>query len=271
MGDSIPGVDRRALFKAALGSASVALVASSAEAAMSAAYPPDVNRKFFADGRVHPFPGNTIICHLPQQGRQSGPFYSLLDIYRDAPNHQFIRKIALLPPSSYHMTVFGGANDRPRVAKSWPADLPLGIPLDQCTSVLQERLAAAKVGCRLPIRMKVDPQQRPVNGQALTMLLLPFDDSEIEKLHRLRREIAAATSLPISAPDDYRFHVTIGYSIAWLTASEDAEMRRVFAGWAARVAAQSPVFELGAPEFCSFGDMYAYHRLSFIDGGTATN
>src|SRR3546814_10770713 len=52
------------------------------------------------------------------------PIYALLDIYREAPAHPFVRKITLLPPSSYHMTIFGGANDKPRERKSWPADLP---------------------------------------------------------------------------------------------------------------------------------------------------
>src|SRR3546814_19742624 len=84
-------------------------------------FPPDVGSKFYADGRVHPFPGNTVICHVPQQGEHSGCFNALLDIYREAPAHPFVRKITLLPPSSYHMAIFGGANDKPREPKHWPA------------------------------------------------------------------------------------------------------------------------------------------------------
>src|SRR3546814_1123827 len=56
-------------------------------------FPPDVGSKFYADGRVHPFPGNTVICHVPQQGEHSGCFNALLDIYREAPAHPFVRKI----------------------------------------------------------------------------------------------------------------------------------------------------------------------------------
>src|SRR3546814_7288625 len=97
-------------------------------------FPPDVGSKFYADGRVHPFPGNTVICHVPQQGEHSGCFNALLDIYREAPAHPFVRKITLLPPSSYHMTIFGGANDKPRERKSWPADLPIDMPIERCRS-----------------------------------------------------------------------------------------------------------------------------------------
>src|SRR3546814_17263670 len=48
-------------------------------------FPPDVGSKFYADGRVHPFPGNTVICHVPQQGEHSGCFNALVDLHREAP------------------------------------------------------------------------------------------------------------------------------------------------------------------------------------------
>lgn len=82
--------------------------------AKASPFPPDVGSKFDADGRVRPFAGNTVVCHLPQQGEHADAFEAMLDIYREAPSHPFMRKVALLPPSSYHMTVMGGANDTPR-------------------------------------------------------------------------------------------------------------------------------------------------------------
>ena len=249
------------------------LMAAGATAAVSApalaqtsrsAYPPDVGFKFFADGRVHPFPGNTVICHVPQQGEDSACFDALLDIYREAPSHRFVRKVALLPPSSYHMTVFGGANDKPRKAQSWPADLPLDMPIERCNTILAERLKAARISCPLPIRMKVDPSQDPTNGAPLTLRLLPADSGERDKLTQVRRRIADVTKVPISRPDTYRFHISLGYFIAWLTPAEEIEFTRTFNRWAGQLAAKSPVITLGAPEFCTFEDMYAFHRVLFL-------
>ncbi|TZG25694.1 DUF1868 domain-containing protein [Sphingomonas montanisoli] len=228
-------------------------------------YPPDVGSKFYADGRVHPFAGNTLICHVPQQGEHSGCFDALLDIYREAPSHPFVRKIALLPPSSYHMTIFGGANDKPRERKSWPGDLPLTMPIERCTKILAERLKASRLKCELPIRMKVDPSQDPTNGAPLTLRLLPFDEAERSKLADLRTAISDVTKVPIPTPDTYRFHISLGYFVAWLTAAEQVTFARTFNRWAQQLASKSPMITLGAPEFCSFDDMFAFHRIMYLD------
>lgn len=227
-------------------------------------HPPDVGSKFYADGRVHRFPGNTVICHVPQQGEDSACFDALLDIYREAPAHPFVRKIALLPPSSYHMTIVGGANDKPRERKSWPADLPIDMSIARCTEILAGRLRAARLECRLPIKMKVDPSQDPTNGAPLTLRLLPADEAERSKLSNLRRAISDVTKIPISSPDTYRFHISLGYFVEWLTAAEQAAFARTFNRWAQQLALKSPVIALGAPEFCSFDDMFAFHRIMYL-------
>ena len=248
----------------AAGATTAAVGAPTMARTSRSAYPPDVGSKFFADGRVHPFPGNTVICHVPQQGQDSGCFDALLDIYREAPSHRFIRKVALLPPSSYHMTVFGGANDKPRKQQSWPADLPIDMPIERCNAILAERLKAARITCQLPIRMKVDPSQDPTNGAPLTLRLLPADGAELEKLTQLRRMIADATKVPLPLPETYRFHISLGYFIGWLSPAEEIEFAGTFNRWAGQLAAKAPVIKFGAPEFCTFDDMYAFHRVMFL-------
>jgi hypothetical protein len=262
MDRSGPTTDRRQFLGGAAGGALLALGARADAARPS--FPPDVGSKFYSDGRVHRFAGNTVICHLPQQGPDAACFDALMDVYRDAPRHGFIRKVALLPPSSYHMTVFGGANDRPRVAASWPSDLALDASMEACNMLVAERLRAVPIDCPLPIRMKVDPAQDPTNGRPLTMRLLPLDQAEQAKLGSVRRQIAAATKIPLPATDAYRFHISIGYSIGWLDAGEEAEFVRVFTNWCRQVAARAPVIQFGAPEFCTFEDMYAFHRRMFL-------
>lgn len=259
-----PITDRRQFLGLAAGGASLVLGSSMKADAARPAFPPDVGSKFYGDGRVHSFPGNTVICHLPQQGPDAGCFDALMDVYRDAPRHRFVKKVALLPPSSYHMTVFGGANDHPRLPASWPSDLPLDAAMEACNRLVADRLRATRIECPLPVRMKVDPAQDPTNGRPLTMRLLPFDDAEHAKLRSVRQQISSATKIPLPATDLYRFHVSIGYSIGWLDANEEAEFVQVFSQWCRQVAARAPVIDLGAPEFCTFEDMYAFHRLMFL-------
>lgn len=256
---------RRGLLKwGAVAGAALTVTAPARLAARQAAYPPDVGRKFSIDGRVLPFAGNTVICHLPQQGEHSAAFDAMLDIYREVPAHRFARKIALLPPSSYHMTVFGGANDRPRTRDSWPADLPLDMPIAECSRLLAERLKGANLHLALPIRMRIDLDQHPTNGKPLTFLLQPADSDERTKLARLREKLGDL--LNIHAPDAaaYRFHMSLGYPIAWFDAAEMRALEQAWLRWVHAIAAKSPVIALGAPEYCTFSDMFAFKRQLFL-------
>jgi hypothetical protein len=238
----------------------LALARSQDQGRAQAEFPPDIGRKFYPDGRVQRFDGNTVICHLDQQGPNATLFNALLDIYREAPAHQFMDKVTLLPPSSYHMTIFGAANDQDRRPGAWPADLPLDMPMTECDRILGERLRGFRLECDLPFRMKVDLSE-PVPGERpLTLRLLPYDDAENAKLRRLRDRLAETLAIRTPSHDAYRFHVTLGYLIRWLTQDEQAVFRDTLATWRHRVALACPVLELGAPEYCTLKDMFAFSR-----------
>jgi hypothetical protein len=229
------------------------------------AFPPDVGKKFDAEGRVMPFVGNTIICHLPQQGPGSEFFDGLLDIYRALPRQVFSGKITPLPPSSYHMTIFGGANDPYRQPGLWPADLPLDLPIAECGRILGERLKAFDLECALPIRMRIDRAEPPASERPLTIRLEPLDAAETIKLRRLRARLSKVLGIAIQEPDAYRFHVTLAYLWRWLTPDEDRAFRASLAGWRARLAKACPVLERGAPEYCLLDDMFAFKRQFYLD------
>jgi hypothetical protein len=226
--------------------------------------PPDVGRKFNADGDVVQFAGNTVICHLEQQGEKAACFNALLDIYRDAISHPFMRKVTLLPPSSYHMTVFGAANNAERVAGLWPRNVPLDLPIAECHKIIADRLRTFKTNVSLPIKMRVDlaepgPEERP-----LTLRLLPLDEAENKRLRMLRDRLSDATGVRTPGHDAYRFHITLGYLFEWLEPSENEAFRSTLRQWCEMVATRVPVIELGAPEFCTFEDMFAFHRQFYL-------
>ncbi len=228
--------------------------------------PPDVGRKFFADGRVMPFAGNTIICHLPQQGSDSAPFDALLDIYRALPTRSWARKVAVLPPSSYHTTIIGGANDKERRRPLWPADLPLDMPMAECDRILGERLRAFRLGSEAgPYRMRVNPAAPSAKEGPLTMRLLPFDEAEERKLRRLRDRLAIVLGIQDAGHDSYGFHITLAYQIAALTSAEDAAWRADLAQWKQQIIARAPVITLGAPEYCLLADMFAFKRQFYLE------
>ncbi len=227
--------------------------------------PPDVGRKFAVDGRVIPFVGNTIICHLPQQGEHSEAFDALLDIYRDMPAEGWIRKVTATPPSSYHMTVFGGADDKERHYPLWPAGMPLDLPMERCNQILAERLKGFRLGADVPpYRMRVNLEEPPAQETPLTIRLLPADASTEHRLRHLRDQLSIVTGIRDIDHDTYRFHITLGYQFQPLTDEEHQAYRAALARWKADLVRKVPIITLGPPEYCVLEDMFAFKRQFYL-------
>jgi hypothetical protein len=220
--------------------------------------PDDVGRKFFANGRVRPFAGNTIICHIPQQGEGFTAFDSLVDIYRDLPTRSFSRKVAVLPTSSYHMTIFSGADDQSREGAGWPSDIPRSTSIEECNAIFAQRLEAFRTECQTPIRMTLD--EAATQPELITLRLKPINDAENLKLRRFRDRLADFLKIRTPSHDSYRFHITIGYQLDWLTAAELAEFVEAVREWKSNIMKRAGEFTLGTPEYCEFKDMYSFER-----------
>lgn len=253
-----------------LGLAAATAAASMAGAAFarshtdSDAISPTAGDKFYADGRVRPFAGNTIICHLAQQGEAAAAFRALLDIYRTAPGMDFMRKITLLPPSSYHMTVFSGANDAQRMPGLWPRAVPLDAPMAECDRRVGAMLRDFALETTLPIRMVVDPAEPPTDDMPFKIRLVGADSGEEHKLRRLRDRLSDCLGIRAPTHDAYYFHISVGYLIQPFTPAERTAFLARQAAWRAMVRDAAPVIALGAPEYCTFKDMFAFDRQFFL-------
>jgi hypothetical protein len=256
--------NRRDLLK--LAAASTAYLAgggaAEAEIAHATPVPADVGRKFFANGRVRPFAGNTIICHAPQQGDNAGYFNALLDIYRDAVVLPYAKKIALTPPSSYHVTIFGGANDQERRPGLWPKAVPLDAGMTACNAWVAQKLKALSLDCALPLRFKIDLD--PPHEAPFVLRLLPVDAQEDAKLRRLIARLSATLGITPPGIDTYQFHTTLGYSLQWLDDNEDRDFQGRMTAWRGAINRQCPEIPFGAPEYCLLDDMYAFHRQFYL-------
>lgn len=254
-------VARRDLFAA--GGAALLFTATPAVARIAPAVE-GTGRKFFPDGRVHPFAGNTIVCHLDQQGPNSASFNQLLNYYRQFPVKSYFDKIAPLPPSSYHMTVFGGANNTDRGADKWPSGISPAVSMEECNRVVGERVTAAAVGPVSPISMRVDPADSGYDGNTLRIPLLPADEAEAQKLRNLRDRLSSAIGIRSPKHESYQFHITLGYLLRTFSRNELRDAEQDMRRWKAELATRVPVIELGQPEYCIFEDMFAFHRQFFI-------
>ena len=91
-------------------------------------YAPAVGNKFYEDGTVRQFPGNTIICFAdPQSQAFQEAEWAQQQLLRES----YADKFAILPPSSFHMTVLDLICDQVRETEKWSSHLSLDAPLEE--------------------------------------------------------------------------------------------------------------------------------------------
>lgn len=210
-------------------------------------------RKFASDGKVQHFPGNTVLCRIPQP---SGTFAELNRAYGALRAEFGLEHFTWLPPNSYHMTVFDGVTDAFRRPGDWPQTLPLNATMTVCNRYVGERLRKLDLGTTLPLRMAIDDPDP--SGISAAITLRPIDSAENHRLRELRDRISAAVGIRHGDHDIYRFHTSFAYYVRQLAGDEEDKYRQAFLAIVQQLRKALPVIELGAPEFCLFDDMYAY-------------
>lgn len=261
---SSPIAGRRRLL-AATASLPAAVWAQASPSAAPAAYPRDVGRKFNVDGTPRRFEGNTFVGHLVQQGSSFEAFDAWLDIVRELPRHDFARKLTPVPTSSWHVTLIGGVNDVDRQTAVWPTDLPRDMPIADVHRLLLQRLAQRRKALLAPCSFVVDAT-RPaslVHEGTLEIPLRPLDEATAGRLREARNEFAEMMKLRRPDHDRYGFHVTIGYLVRFLDATEAAAMQRATIDWRQRLAAHGPL-TIPSFHFCLIRDMFAFKEVQAV-------
>lgn len=212
-------------------------------------HPHAVGHKFEADGQVHRFAGNTVICPV----RRASPLMTALIALQDGLKaSSFGPCFAFLPPLSFHMTLFEGVNDAERQRERWPRDLPLDTPLGHVTEAFRKRLD----GLAFPDPFRLIPQHLSCSPRGGSVLVLAGANDAAERALRSARD-SVSQRLGMTKPNHagYRFHITLSYQIAWLTTDQAADLARVQTALADRFRAAIPEITLGPPAFCTFEDM----------------
>ncbi|KAI0160705.1 RNA ligase/cyclic nucleotide phosphodiesterase [Xylariaceae sp. FL1272] len=227
------------------------------------AYPPGVPYKFTVDGAVVRFPGNTLLCHIPQHS----PLQPVLrSIYNAIDQHPALSKVCrLLPPDSWHMTVLEGFRKEECDTGTWPKGLSKR-PLDETTEILKVSLRKAgleleKEGLAPPYNVRfVDFDNKPVG---LGLVIKGATEEEERRLRRLRDTLAGILGYRAPNHERYGFHVSVSYLLRHLDEEGlDGEMkdlldREIEIG-------RGTEFSLGAVEFCTFEDMFSFPRLFYL-------
>jgi hypothetical protein len=228
--------------------------------------PPSVGYKFDSDGNALPFPGNTVIFPVDPASRL---YTVLLQVHEDLKKRSYTRKIALLPPASYHVTIFNGADDRHRQPPLWPAGLPGTVSMWECHDHIERCLSGVSFNCALPLRLSIAPRDPEEMLRTLRLELNPLDNIEDDKLRHLRDRLASATGIRSPLHKQYRFHLSLAYVIDWFDALEQKSYAEDYAQWKCDIETAAPVIELGNPEYCTFETMLRFNRRQFLERSPA--
>lgn len=219
--------------------------------------PPSLGTKFQSDGSPIPFGGNTIICHLDTG---SELYARAVKIQEDFVASELGDCFALLPPSSFHMTVFEGICDQIR---NRPGHWPLGIDGDasrsDVTSHFMERLDGfpSPSGFRMQC-LKLDAHW----PHGIYYRLQPADEIEGNKLKDYRDALSHRLGLRQADHDEYPFHTTLCYWIGWMTPKQQSDFAKLLARESEK--ARNTEVSLGRPEFCEFDDLTHFRRLRHL-------
>jgi hypothetical protein len=218
-----------------------------------------LDQKFDAHGNVLRFPGNKLICHVPLFTPLSDALTAVRDQIKAGP---YAEAFAMLPPESYHMTVFEGVTDDERTRERWPAELPLNVTLAECTRHIASKLQVFDLGCELPLRMKLaEPDQQMMIG---AMSLVPANAQEAHKLRDLRDRLAERLGFRAPWHDNYTFHMTHAYLIKSMSLDTVKQALAFHSKLYTELVSPVGIITLGAPEFCTFIDMQAFDNLFFL-------
>jgi len=213
-------------------------------------YGRDIGRKFYEDGSVRRYPGNTVVADVTPGCSAYDVMLHLRQMVLDA---GFDHYLILLPEDSYHMTVFRGLNDQVRVDTNWPARLPKDTPMAQVDDYVSEAVKAAQIPG--PVRMKFD--QVKFGSSCMIVHLLPADEEQEKILRDFRDRAAENVGVFFPHHDEYRFHISLGYTRI-VPEGEVAEKAKELIEKMNAYIAQQPEFETTPPYMAYFDDMLAF-------------
>lgn len=215
-------------------------------------YTPSVGTKYHPDGTVRRFPGCSIVCRLSPLM----PQYARLEwVQAYSKDEFFAKKLAFLPPDSFHMTVFDLICDQRRVPDSWSDSIALDAPLAEAEATITAALEELDIPTR---RFRMRFGGLGPFHTTLHVLLDPADWATRKALASFREEIFRVTGVRHATHDDYRFHVSLAYLLRPLSTQDKSDFLSFTAEVEARLESVFSILRLGQPELVLFDDMHDF-------------
>lgn len=209
-----------------------------------------VGTKFHENGSVRHYPGNTIICPVDPQSKV---FKEALWVQSQLKETPFFHKIALLPPDSFHMTVFELLCDQVRVPDYWSQFLSRFASLQETDEFFKNQFAEMSLPPNFDMRFDYLEV-----GKNFTIYLLPLNRAVEDSIRGLRNYFSKKMGIRFPDHDDYRFHISLAYGIEELTAEETGLAKQIESRLHEHLNQHFGFFQTGTPQLTFFHDMFAF-------------
>ncbi|MFK7919585.1 MAG: DUF1868 domain-containing protein [Ilumatobacter sp.] len=206
---------------------------------------PTAQDKFGPDGTARHFPGNTVVSLVPSPSAEADLLTRAVDHLREAIAHDSV----LLPPSSWHMTVFELLCDQVRDSVFWSTRLDADASLD----AVDEFVADCVPTIPAPHQLTMHYNGISAGDTAIGVSVEPADATTTQTLIEYRNALSEVTGIRFPNHDDYRFHITLAYTLTRPSAATRPRLDEAIA----RVDADlnGALFAMPEPVLTFFSDM----------------
>jgi len=213
-------------------------------------YTEAVGTKFHSDGSVRYYPGNTIICFLNSSSTVFSEVLWAQNLLKETILHH---KFTLLPPESFHMTVFELLCDQVRETEYWSRFLPLSASLAETDQFFKKQFA--KITLPQNFEMRFDQIKL---GPHFSIQLSPVNQAIEKKLWSLRECFSEMTGIRFQDFESYRFHLSLAYGMEEMNSEEKIIAEKIESKIRERFSRQFGTFHTGPPQLVFFHDMFSF-------------
>ena len=210
-------------------------------------YTRHVGQKFYENGEARPFAGNSIICPVPGS---SHTMKKLIQLRNSILKESWHTHFALLPPASYHMTIFDLLCDQVRVPEHWSD----ALRLDESLQVVDTFVIDSWLTLSPPPYIAVRFRSLEI-GEFITIRLEPEDQNVHRQMRLYRDLLSEAFHIRHPNHEDYYFHISMAYAITSLSEEEQANANDSITAWESVLKQELSSVDLLPPRLTFFADM----------------
>ncbi|KAK6538363.1 hypothetical protein TWF694_011243 [Orbilia ellipsospora] len=216
----------------------------------------DINRE------VQPYAG----CDVRFSVSNSSEFYeSLLSLHGKLENHRLKRLYKLVPPTSWHITIFDILNDKDR--EEWPGYLDRDAAIDDIAKVLKNKISDVDIKLESPVAVTVtdfDWYQADGKWNEIGLVIAGRTQKEVALMEDLQERLSGRLGHQALLQDSLHLDLKIGYLVSEPDDAQGIELRTLLTD---HFKGMPKEFELGKLALAQFENVFSAKTLMEIEGG----